>query len=46
MQLFQEMRPLSRLPEHRFEPYRYVRTIQGHQEQHEVEPAFFWNLSI
>jgi hypothetical protein len=44
MQIFQEMRLLSRLPEHEFEPYRYVRTIQGHKEQHEVELAFFWNL--
>jgi hypothetical protein len=46
MQIFQEMRLLSRLPEHEFEPYRYVRTIQGHKEQHEVELAFFWNLGM
>jgi hypothetical protein len=46
MQIFQEMRLLSRLPEHGFEPYRYVRTIQGHKEQHEVELAFFWNLDM
>jgi hypothetical protein len=44
MQIFQEMRLLSRTPEHRFEPYRYVRTIQGHKEQHEVELAFFSKL--
>jgi hypothetical protein len=46
MQIFQEMHLLSRLPEHEFEPYRYVRTIQGHKEQHEVELAFFWNLGM
>lgn len=46
MQIFQEMRLLSRLPEHGFEPYRYVRTIQGHKEYHEVELAFFWNLGM
>lgn len=46
MQIFQEMRLLSRLPEHKFEPYRYVRTIQGHKEQHEVELAFFSKLGL
>ena len=46
MQIFQEMRLLSRLPEHGFESYRYVRTIQGHKEHHEVELAFFWNLGM
>jgi hypothetical protein len=46
MQIFQEMRLLSRLPEHGFETYRYLRTIQGHKEHHEVELAFFWNLGM
>jgi hypothetical protein len=46
MQIFQEMRLLGRLPEHGFEPYRYMRTIQGHKEQHEVELAFFWGLGL
>lgn len=44
MQIFQEMRLLSQLPQHRFEPYRYLRTIQGHKEIHEVELALFWDL--
>jgi hypothetical protein len=46
MQIFQEMRLLSRMPEHGFEPYGYVRTIQGHKEYHEVELAFFWDLGM
>ena len=44
MQIFQEMRLLSQLPEHQFEPYRYVRTIRGHKEMHEVELALFWDM--
>lgn len=46
MLIFREMHLLSRLPEHRFEPYRYTRTIQGRKEVHEVELAFFWNLGM
>jgi hypothetical protein len=46
MQIFPEMCLLSRLPEHGFETYRYVRTIQGPKEPHEVELAFFWDLGM
>jgi hypothetical protein len=46
MQVFQEMQLLSRLPEHRLAPYRYRRTIQGHQEMHEVELGCFSNLML
>jgi hypothetical protein len=44
--IFREMLLLSRLPEHQFEPYRYMRTIQGRKEMREVELAFFWNLGM
>lgn len=46
MLIFREMRLLSRLPEHQFEPYHYTRTIQGRKEVHQVELAFFWNLGM
>jgi hypothetical protein len=46
MQVFQEMQLLSRLPEHRLAPYRYRRTIQEHQEMHEVELACFSHLTL
>ena len=46
MQVFQEMQLLSRLPEHRLAPYRYRRTIQGHQEMHQVELGCFSNLML
>jgi len=46
MDVFEEMRLLSQYPEHAFEPYRYVRTIQGHKEWHEVELAFCEGLTM
>jgi hypothetical protein len=39
MQIYQDMQGLSRLAGYGFEPHRYVRTIQGHKERHEVELA-------
>jgi hypothetical protein len=39
MNIFQEMRSLTHFSEYQFEPHRYVRTIQGHKEVHEVELA-------
>lgn len=44
MALYQEMLELSRLPEHAFEPHRYVRYVQGKKEVHEVELALCWGL--
>jgi len=46
MDVFEEMQLLSQYPEHAFEPYRYVRTIQGHKEWHEVELAFCQDLAM
>jgi hypothetical protein len=46
MDVFEEMRLLSQYPEHAFEPYRYVRTIHGHKEWHEVELAFCEGLTM
>jgi hypothetical protein len=46
MDIFEEMQLLSQFPEHAFEPYRYVRTIQGHKEWHEVELALFERLEM
>jgi hypothetical protein len=46
MDVFEEMHLLSQYPEHAFEPYRYVRTIQGHKEWHEVELAFCQGLAM
>lgn len=39
MQIFQEMQALCQMPGYGFEPHRYVRTIQGHKEMHQVELA-------
>jgi hypothetical protein len=46
MDICEEMQLLSQYPEHAFEPYRYVRTIQGHKEWHEVELAFGEGLKM
>lgn len=46
MQVFEEMRLLTQFPEHAYEPYRYVRTIQGHKEDHQVDLAPFSRLKM
>jgi hypothetical protein len=46
MQVFEQMRLLTQFPEHAYEPYRYVRTMQGHKEMHEVEIALFSHLKM
>jgi hypothetical protein len=46
MQVFEEMRLLTQFPEHAYEPYRYVRTVHGHKEVHEVELALFSHLKM
>ena len=46
MDVCEEMQLLSQYPEYAFEPYRYVRTIQGHKEWHEVELAFGQGLKM
>jgi len=46
MDVFEEMQLLSQYPEHAFEPYRYLRTIQGRKEWHEVELAFAPGLKM
>ena len=46
MQVLEQMRLLTRFPEHAYEPYRYTRTINGHKEQHQVELALFNNLKM
>jgi hypothetical protein len=46
MDICEEMQLLSQYPEHAFEPYRYVRTIQGHKEWHEMELAFGEGLKM
>ncbi len=44
MKIYRQMKQLSQLPECGFETHRYVRTIQGHKEVHEVEIALFSDL--
>jgi hypothetical protein len=46
MQIFEQMQLLTQFPEHAYEPYRYVRTINGHKETHEVELALFSHLKM
>ena len=46
MQIFEQMQLLTQFPEHAYEPYRYVRTIKGHKETHEVELALFSHLKM
>jgi len=46
MQIFEEMQLLTQYPEHAYEPYRYVCTIKGHKEIHEIELALFTHLKM
>jgi hypothetical protein len=46
MQIYEEMRLLTQYPEHAYVPYRYVRTIQGKKETHQVELALFSQLKM
>jgi hypothetical protein len=46
MNIFEEMRSLARFPEYGFEPYSYVRTIQGHKAVHEVELALMEAMTV
>lgn len=46
MDIFEEMQLLSQVPEYAYEPYRYLRTIQGHKEWHEVELALSEGLDM
>jgi len=46
MNVFGEMQLLSQFPEHAFESYRYLRTIHGHKEWHEVELALSKDLTM
>ena len=45
MKIFEEMLSLTAFPESGFEPYTYVRTIQGHKEQHTVELALLHDMT-
>jgi hypothetical protein len=46
MNIFEEMLSLARFPEYGFEPYSYVRTIQGHKEVHKVELALMEAMTV
>jgi hypothetical protein len=46
MNIFEEMVSLARFPEYGFEPYSYVRTIQGHKEVHKVELALMEAMTV
>ena len=46
MQIFEQMQLLTQFPEHAYQPYRYVRTINGHKEMHEVELALFTHMKM
>jgi hypothetical protein len=46
MNIFEHMLALTRFPEYQFEPYEYVRTIEGHKELHRVELALIPNLTL
>ena len=46
MQIFEQMQLLTQFPEHAYEPYSYVRTIQGHKELHKVELALFAHMKM
>lgn len=46
MQIFEQMRLLTQFPEHAYEPYRYVRTVKGHKEVHEVELALLTHMKM
>jgi len=46
MHIFEQMRLLTQFPEYAYQPYRYVRTIQGHKEVHDVELALFAHMKM
>jgi hypothetical protein len=46
MQIFEQMQLLTQFPEHAYEPYSYVRTIQGHKELHHIELALFAHMKM
>ena len=46
MLVLEQMRLLTQFPEHAYEPYRYLRTINGHKEIHKVELALFQGLKM
>jgi hypothetical protein len=46
MQILEQMRLLAQFPEYQFEPYRYLRTIHGHKEMHEVELALLEGMTM
>lgn len=46
MKIFEEMRSLTCYPESQFEPYSYVRTVQGQKELHTVELALIKDLTL
>jgi hypothetical protein len=46
MDILEQMRLLTQFPEYGFQPYRYVRTIQGHKEVHEVELALLERMTM
>lgn len=45
MKIFQEMQALTQMVGYGFQPHRYVRTIQGHKEMHQVELAAVGELT-
>ena len=46
MDIFEHMLELTQVPAYQFEPYEYVRTIQGHKELHTVELALIPDLTL
>jgi hypothetical protein len=46
MQIFEQMQLLTQFPEHAYQPYRYLRTVHGHKEMHEVELALFTHIKM
>jgi hypothetical protein len=46
MQIFEQMLQLTRFPEFGFEPYEYLRVIQGHKELHTVELALITDITL
>jgi hypothetical protein len=46
MDVFEQMLELTRFREYQFEPYEYVRTINGHKELHTVELALIPDLTL
>ena len=46
MLIFEQMQLLTQFPEHAYQPYRYLRTIHGHKELHDVELALFTHMKM